>query len=84
MAKSEKCLLLVCWELLGTIGPFITKQGTHLGKPISVEEELAVILRCHAATETFKSLIFQFRLYTIIVLHYIEPLTMLLTIPQSI
>ena len=52
MAKSEKCLLLVCWELLGTIGPFITKQVTHLGKPISVEEELAVILRCHVATDT--------------------------------
>ena len=38
-------------------------QTTQLRKPISAEEELAVILRFLAAGDTFRSLVYQFRIH---------------------
>ena len=42
MTNHEKYLLLVFQELSGKVRPFSTKKLTHLCKPISAEEGLAV------------------------------------------
>ena len=42
MTNHEKYLLLVFQELSGKVQPFSTKKATHLCKPISAEDRLAV------------------------------------------
>ena len=50
------------YELFVKIRPYIESQTTQLCKPISAEEKLAVTLRFLATVETFRSLMYQFRI----------------------
>jgi len=44
------------------IGPDITKQTTHLRKPVSAKERLAVTLRFLASGDSYKNLSYLFRI----------------------
>ena len=46
-------------ELLGKVQHFITTQVTHLSKPKSAKEELAVTLHCLTTDETVENLMEQ-------------------------
>lgn len=48
--------------LLNLIGPHITKQTTHLRRPVSAKERLAVTLRFLASGDNYKSLSYLFRI----------------------
>ena len=55
------------------VRPFITKQTTKFRLPISPEEKLAVTLRYMATGESFRSLMYQFRIHRSTIEQFIEP-----------
>ena len=51
-------------KLLSRVRPYITKQTTHMRKPIAPEQKLAITLRYLATGEEFESLVYQYRIHS--------------------
>ena len=57
-------LFFISQELLQKVKPLIEGKSTNMRQPISPEEKLAVTLRFLATGESYKSLMYQFRIHS--------------------